>query len=387
MLNTALMEGHRPLGIAISGGSDSTALLMLAVQALGATYLRAVTVDHGLRHAAGDEARSVGQLCATLGVAHDIIKLDVKAGPDLQARARTARYNALGDWAKSHNIAAIALGHTKDDVAETFLMRLARGSGVDGLAQMPAQFARFGVTFLRPLLGVERIALQGTLRARGIAWCEDPSNADPRFTRVQMRQAQPELDALGLTSERLSQTAAWMRAASDVLENAADTWIDAHAWAEHGDAVFDLAALQKAPQETAARVLSRVLCNISGNPYRPRYSALNALLQSTTAQTLHGCLAYPYRGTLRVTRELNALSSNEARWTVSGPLSAEHHVRPIAAQGLEQIPNWRETALVPRRSLLSTPSIWLGRKLIAAPIAAPHPKWHAIAANPLRLAK
>jgi tRNA(Ile)-lysidine synthase len=387
MLNSALLQGHTPLGIAVSGGSDSTALLVLAIDALGAENLTAVTINHGLRNAALEEAKHVGELCAKLGVSHDIVTLCLQDGGDLQARARTARYEALSTWAKDNGIYALALGHTKDDVAETFLMRLARGSGVDGLAQMTVRFRRNDTEFLRPLLQASRDDLQSMLTLRQIGWSEDTSNQDPRFTRVQMRQAQPQLDALGLTSERLVQTAHWMRAASIVLEQAADDWITKHAWPEHGDAVFDLVALQAAPEETAYRVLTRALCNISQNPYRPRLDAVKDLFKGTSATTLHGCLIYPHKGTLRLTRELNAVTSMEPRWTLVGPLDQNHAIAPLGESGLSQMKDWRETALLPRRSLLASPAVWKHNILIAAPLAQPHQDWSASAPNPLHLSK
>lgn len=387
MLNKTLLKDALPLGIALSGGSDSTALLILAVDAFGPKRLHAVTINHGLRKAAKDEANQAGKLCAALGVQHQTITLALTDGADLQARARTARYDALAQWAQQAKLVATALGHTQDDVAETFLMRLARGSGVDGLAKMPARFERDGATFLRPLLDAKRTGLQSMLKDRGISWSEDPSNQDPRFTRVKMRQAQPAFDALGLTTDRLSQTAEWMRAASEVLEQAADAWIAAHAWADHGDAVFDLPALKTASKETACRVLTRVMCTLSGNPYRPRFSALIEAMQSDSARTVHGCLLYQHQNTLRVTREVNAIDGSDERWSITGPMKRYHSIRPLNERGLNLCENWRDTAVLPRRSLLASPAIWSGQALVAAPLAQPHPDWQAIARNPLHLAK
>ncbi|WP_293445072.1 tRNA lysidine(34) synthetase TilS [Planktotalea sp.] len=389
MLNTDLLHGNVPLGIALSGGSDSTALLVLAVDAFGAENLQAITIDHSLRAAAQAEARQAAKLCASLGVPHTTRTLALKDGPNLQARARNARYMALGDWARAqlNSISAIALGHTKDDVSETFLMRLARGSGVDGLATMPEYFQRAGMVFKRPLLAASRAELQVMLNKRGIKWSEDPSNQDPRFTRVKMRQAQTTLDTLGLYSDRLSQTADWMRAASEVLNNAADNWIKTHAYTEYGDVVLDLKALRIAPKETAFRVLTRALSTLSGNPYRPRFSALSELLHSDVARTLEGCLIYHHKGTLRLTREVNAIENIEHYWQINGPLAPSHRITPLGENGLKQCDGWRNTALLPRRSLLSTPAIWLDGALVAAPIARPSTNWKVRATIPLHLAK
>lgn len=387
MLDGALLAKDMRLGIALSGGSDSTALLMLAAEHLGAGNLAAITVDHGLRRAAADEAKQAKALCETLGIPHEIVTLQIQDGADLQARARSARYNALADWALRGQLTAVALGHTQNDVAETFLMRLARGSGVDGLAQMANRFSCAGVTFLRPLLNAKREDLRAYLRARDISWSDDPSNRDTRFTRVQMREAQAQMDALGLSTQRLAQTAQWMSRAAEVLDQAADDWIAKHAIAEHGDAVLDPAALRAAPKETALRVLARILCAISQNPYRPRLNALEELLNSDSANTLHGCLSYTHKGKLRITQELSAITPENNRWTLEGPFLAGHTIAPLGEKGLSQCDNWRETALLPRRSLLASPAVWNGKTVIAAPLAKPDSKWRAAVQDPLHLAK
>ncbi len=126
-----------PLGIAVSGGSDSLALLHLMVE-WGRAPLRCVTVDHRLRDASAEEAAQVAEICAALGIAHDTLTWDGWDGQgNLAAEARRARYALLADWAVTHGLTGIALGHTQDDIAETLLMRLARRAGVDGLAAMP----------------------------------------------------------------------------------------------------------------------------------------------------------------------------------------------------------------------------------------------------------
>jgi tRNA(Ile)-lysidine synthase len=400
LLNTSLLTGDLPLGIAVSGGSDSLALLILCAGRLGAENLRAATVDHGLRTAAADEAAEVAKLCAQLGTPHQTLNIDLAKGPNVQARGRTARYAALATWAQDQRISAVALGHTRDDVAESFVMRLARGSGVDGLAQMPETFTRDGTLFLRPLLNAQRHDLQTLLTERGIPWASDPTNTDPSYTRSRIRNANAELAALGLTPDRLAQTAQWMQAAREVLESAAETWITRHARHDHGDAILDPAALNAAPKETAHRVTARILCNISGNPYRPRNAALGqtlATVEQGRAVTLHGCLLYLHRGKLRITREAQAAQAAQPtqagapewdnRWTISGPLKSQFHIAALTQSGLNQLDNWRDTALLPRQSLLASPAIWQGETLVAAPLAQPHPDWQAAARNPLHLSK
>ena len=158
--NAFLPHPPEVLGVAVSGGGDSMALLHLmhGFCSFHAIKLRAVTVNHGLRAEAASEAGMVRRYCATLGVRHDtLLWNDWNGTGNLQNAARDARYGLMAAWAKEHDINTIALGHTADDQAETFLMRLGRRSGVDGLAAMSNRIIREGVTFVRPLLAAIRI--------------------------------------------------------------------------------------------------------------------------------------------------------------------------------------------------------------------------------------
>ncbi|WP_419809326.1 tRNA lysidine(34) synthetase TilS [Sphingomonas sp.] len=193
----------RRLGLAVSGGGDSLALLLLATAAWPGA-VAAATVDHGLRAEAGGEARFVARLCGDRGVPHDLLRPDARppASGNIQDWARAARYRCLGRWAERRDIAFLATAHQRDDVAETFLMRAARGAGVRSLAAMPDTRALgdAAVLLVRPLLGWTRAALAGIVRAAGIEPVEDAANADPRFDRARIRRllADPDLPAAGL---------------------------------------------------------------------------------------------------------------------------------------------------------------------------------------------
>ena len=143
------------LGVAVSGGSDSTALLHLAAgwAARNNVKLRVATVDHRLRAASADEARQVSRQASALDLAHHTLDWTGAPVGNLQNAAREARKALLGDWARRHGLDAVLLGHTATDQAETVLLRLARGSGVDGLAGMTPQSRDYGVTWLRPAAG------------------------------------------------------------------------------------------------------------------------------------------------------------------------------------------------------------------------------------------
>lgn len=181
------------LGLAVSGGPDSVAMLLLAAAARPGE-IEAATVDHGLRPEARAEAEAVAALCEKLGVPHVILtaKWDEKPETGIQAKARQARYRLLGEWARDRGIGIILVGHHADDQAETFLMRLKRGAGVKGLAGMrriTGSPVGGRIAIVRPLLGWRRSELEQVCADAGVATADDPSNQDEQFERVRVREA------------------------------------------------------------------------------------------------------------------------------------------------------------------------------------------------------
>ncbi len=176
-------SGPMRLGVAVSGGADSLALLLLAHHAFPGD-VRAATVDHGLRAEAADEAEFVAGICAARAIPHCILRPLTPITGSVQAAARTTRYALLGGWAEANDITWIATAHHVDDQAETLMMRLNRGSGVAGLAGVRAMNGRI----IRPLLGWRHAALVAVVTDAGLGAIDDPSNHDSRFDRVQMRQ-------------------------------------------------------------------------------------------------------------------------------------------------------------------------------------------------------
>jgi tRNA(Ile)-lysidine synthase len=212
------------IAVAVSGGSDSTALLVLAADWARANGKRiaAATVDHGLRPEAKEEAAGVARLCAAVGVTHAILhwKRPAKLRPVGQAEARRARHGLLAGWAHEARIGILALGHTRDDRIETFLIRARQGSGWRGLAgplpsgPSPAWPEGRGLRLIRPLLAFGREDLRAELRRRGMAWAEDPSNKAERFERVRMRALAGRMDETALAQTlRVMDGLAHMRAA------------------------------------------------------------------------------------------------------------------------------------------------------------------------------
>jgi tRNA(Ile)-lysidine synthase len=198
--------------LAVSGGPDSTALLLMAASWArrrgGRPRLEAATVDHGLRAESANEARAVAELCDRLGVPHRILDWrGAKPGSRIQERAREARYALLGECADAIGADVVVTAHHLDDQAETALFRLLRGSGIGGLRAMAARASREGVTIARPLLGFAKRELIAYCETQGVAFARDPSNDDPRYARTRLRALGQALAAEGLDAPALARLA------------------------------------------------------------------------------------------------------------------------------------------------------------------------------------
>jgi tRNA(Ile)-lysidine synthase len=249
--------------LAVSGGADSTALMVLAQRwrrrrARGPELIVA-TVDHGLRAGSRAEAKAVGALARRLGLSHRILAWrGAKPTAGIEAAARTARYRLLSELAWRLRAEAIATAHTLDDQAETVLMRIAAGSGPAGLAGIRPRDLRHGVVLLRPLLGVRKARLVATLARAGIRWADDPMNADHAFARPRLRAAGAALAREGLTPERMGRLAARMGRYEEAVAagvEAARTRITD----PQRPGRLDGRALIAAPEEIALRLLAEII--------------------------------------------------------------------------------------------------------------------------------
>jgi tRNA(Ile)-lysidine synthase len=367
------------LAIACSGGGDSMALLDLACRwaKKNDTFIHAVIIDHGLRPGSTEEAESAAETANALGAVSAVKEWKGWKGVgNLQNAARAARRKLLVDYAGSQDITEVMLGHTLDDQAETFLMRLARGSGVEGLSGMARDTDVDGIRFLRPLLSVRREQLRAHLLERGIEWVEDPSNDDDRFDRVRMRKLLPALADSGLTAERLASTCDALHRASEVVSVRAREAAEACVMLEHGDVLFDRAGLASFEADTRYRIFAHALCWVSGNSLRPRFSALKSALSEVLAGeklTLHGCLIIQQGASFRLTREYSAVSDLktpvagvwDGRWILQAGNDALT-VRAVGEDGIEFID--KSERLAPRETLLSMPSVWENDQLVAVPM-------------------
>ena len=371
----------------MSGGSDSLALLHAFADWGKADDLRAATIDHGLRPEAADEAAYVARFCEGLGIPHRTLRWsDWDGQGNLQDQARRARYRLLARWAEKSGLHSVAIGHTLDDQAETFLMRLAREAGLDGLSGMPDMFHRHDMRFDRPLLFERRADLRAYLERKGVKWIDDPTNEDESFTRVKARRALEALEPLGIDAEVIGYSMLNLDFARMALAEHLRDIVLKIARVSAGDVIFDHAALRQQNPEVVRKLLAAALKWVSSDTYPPRRDALADTEFAMIARkntTLHGCLIMPSDMSVRITREFNAIKGLsgptdqlwDGRWTLSGPHSEALSVRPLG-EALSECPNWRETGH-PRRTLLASPAIWRGDRLIAAPVAGFSEGWEA----------
>lgn len=269
-------DAAQVLGIAVSGGPDSLALLRLAAQVRPGA-VRAATVDHGLRAESAAEAAAVTQICAGLGVPHRVLCVTVAEG-NIQAEARVARYAAMAAWMAEDGIAALATAHHADDQAETLLMRLNRASGVAGLAgvrergQVPGTKA----PLLRPVLGWRRVELARVVADAGLIAADDPSNRNAAFDRVRLRQALAGAEWLDVAA--VAQSAAHIAEADVALD-----WAAAREWAEAVSAEgLGVTYRPRGPRAIALRVLARIVTEMDGAP--PRGAAVARLFDTLIAR-------------------------------------------------------------------------------------------------------
>ena len=367
-----------PIGLAVSGGSDSVALLVLTVD-WARNYGRSVfvvTLDHGLRVEAAMEAEGVAAICKDLRVSHDILHWDGHYKGNMQDAARRVRQRLIGDWAKERRLVAVATGHTRDDQAETFLLRLKRGSGVDGLSGMAPWIEKDGILWVRPLLRQRRDALRATLASRGVSWVDDPSNEDVQYDRIKVRNILKLMVETGISVDVIADTAERMRTARSALEQTTFDVAQIVAEPRHiGSIRVNVTELERQSKEVQLRLLAHALRWVSGSDYRPRLTALKHALTAVfegKGHSLSGCLISKAKaGVVEVSREVSAVKVANAnsglfdgRWVCD---IAQGEWRPLGAEGLAHFPNWRDTA-EHRNALLASPSLWYNNELKSAPL-------------------
>jgi tRNA(Ile)-lysidine synthase len=288
----SLIEPGTPFGVAVSGGPDSLALLLLAAEARPGE-IAAATVDHGLREASREEAEAVADICESLDVPHAVLAVewDLPPGSAIQEKAREVRYGALAAWMQECGLSTLVAAHHLDDQAETLVMRLNRGAGVRGLSGMRPLASVPGhpdLRLARPLLGWRQADLSAICAAAGVRPLADPSNADERHERVRIRQALSQAD--WLDPQAVARSAFNLADADDAVE-----WAAAMEWtrfASFNDEEIRYRA-SSAPAEIVRRIVARAIEELGteGEPGDLRGRELDRLiaeLEAGRSATLRG---------------------------------------------------------------------------------------------------
>ncbi|MGH1415653.1 MAG: tRNA lysidine(34) synthetase TilS [Pelagimonas sp.] len=420
------------IALAVSGGGDSMAMLALAHNwtRVWGVKLWVVTVDHGLRAASADEAAMVANECKSLGHPHATLRWHWDGKGNLQDAARAARLHLINRW--RGDLDHVLVAHTQDDLAETFLMRLKRGSGVEGLAAMRARRVfrssgdmmplgtadctgdmpprsdphhaggvRSGSSYqiLRPCLSMRRQELRHYNRVLKTPWADDPSNDDLKYDRVRMRRLLGELEPQGFGADLLAETAHRLRRAQEALaQRARHVWsaIGTEGQTDHavtGDLLLNRDGLAKIERDTQLRLLAAALQWVSSASYRPREAALEELLERGLAGgggTLHGCELRVEKENLRIFREEKALTHLaiplkhqqiwDGRWLISPIGDQPCTLRALGDAGWQHVAEKKETP-IPYHAARSLPSLWQGDKLLACRALGIGPN-HPISLNP-----
>lgn len=264
----ALPDLGRSVAVAVSGGPDSMALAVLLREWARSTgrRLTALIVDHGIRAGSDAEASLVSERLSVASIPGVVLRWDgLKPSTGLQARARDARYALMLDWCREQGVGSLFVGHHADDQAATVTMRIARGSGIDGLGAMRPVTERSGVRICRPLLTVPKSTLIAFLGAQGLAWVDDPTNDDPRHERNRIDVELAAHPASAQQRARLNRLAGRAARAADALQLWTDrVWTESAVTGAAGDVTLDLAAFQAVPEEIRLRLLLRAAAQAGG---------------------------------------------------------------------------------------------------------------------------
>lgn len=385
----APFEAAPHLAVACSGGGDSMALAILADRwaRSRAGTVTALIVDHRLRPESASEAAGVGRTLAALGIADRILVCgNAPSAGNLEDAARRARYRLLEAWCEDNGVLHLLTAHHRDDQAETLIMRLARGSGLDGLAGIAPVSIRRMCRVLRPLLAIPPERLRATLHDCGVTPIEDPMNRDPAFQRVRLRAVRTFLAEEGLSAERLAATAARLARARGALETMVTaTLARVVAVDPLGYARVDATAIKAVPAEVGLRALAAVLATVGGADYPVRLEQLERLYRSLPAdigggRTLGGCQLVAKAGHVLICREAAAIADQQAappgarlhwdgRFAITMPTDAPAglSVRPLCNDGVARLTAENGDGGGPSVVRLTLPALFDASGVVAVP--------------------
>ncbi len=313
--------GLHSYGVAVSGGSDSMALLHMLTdwEFDKKPDIIAASVDHGLRTESQSEIKFVKEICRKKKIKHFSLRTTtnlLKTRGNLQENARIERYKLLKNWAVEQKLQCVLVGHTLDDQEENLLMRFFRGSGVDGLVSMQKSVVRSEILWIRPLLNLRREELQQYLKIKKYRWVDDPSNYDNKYLRVRIRALLQQLKVDNLLTPNFVKTTEHMSRASKLLRKTAT--FDAKnllSFNEAGQITFDGSKFSELFEDTQYRILAGIISWFSGTVYKPRFSQLEHVYYELVQNkhlagiTLGGTIFRKKRGVVTVFREFASVKS------------------------------------------------------------------------------
>lgn len=374
------------LALAVSGGADSLALMVAVARwadAIPGVPVHVLTVDHRLRTDSCDEARGVVAMARRLGLlARCLVWTGPRPETGIEAAAREARYRLLFAASRDLGCDHLLTAHHRDDVAETFLMRLGRGAGVFGLAAMRERIGVGGLTLFRPFLDLPRTRLAATTAAAGLSPVDDPMNGDPRFLRSKIRAALPVLEGCGLSAASLAGAARRLAAAAEAIDAQVDALLSRRASVSAlGVVSLEASIIDDSPDAVRYRLMERVLTAAGGGDAPPRFARLEALCAALvegdiSARSLGGALVERRGGRVTVCREPGRLARAET------PLAAEQSVfwdrrfeveartegltlAPLGDEGLQVVGPGETSAQ--RAALLALPAVRRDGAVVAVP--------------------
>ena len=391
MAHISLYEKNPQLAVAVSGGADSMALLLLAHQ-WAQNYngtITALTVDHGLRAESKSEALQVQKWCKKFGIKHHILTWSPpEINSAVQAQARAARYTLLTEWCHQNHILHLLTAHHIGDQAETLLLRTARGSGIDGLACMSMNSQMHGIRLLRPLLHMPKSRLLATLKNSGQEWCEDPTNQNLNYTRNHIRSLMDNAPESEMLAMRASQLASSFGNIRNLLENKlASCMTNAVSIFPGGYGFIEKEAFFALPAEYALRAITALISALNSEFDPPRSEKLQRFYDELSAgkisrRSFAGLLFYyqPKKKCFAVYREPKALQGAiifsaqtpamwdrrfEVEWDGKLPAAGKLAVRALGRDGIARL-KMRKLP-VEKAIIQAFPAFWHLEELIAVP--------------------
>ncbi len=386
----------KPIALAVSGGPDSTAMMQIAAlsKKLKNNKVTVIVVDHGLREESKNEANIVGQNAKLLGFKFKILKWDgVKPKTRIQEIARKTRYKLMTSWCKKKGIEKLFLAHHLDDQVETFLMRLGKGSGVDGLAVMNYVTEISSLKLVRPFLEIPKTRFIKILSITNLEWISDPSNFSSNYKRSRIRKILPILSKEGINSKQIGLVIKRMRSAKDALNTQTNILLKKYLSNVDNVAYFLNKELLKdaKEKEILLRVLEKIFMNISGSIYPPRRNKLENILSwilknnNIKAKTLTGVVVRKRKSELIFYREpddcyksvnIRPLTSRYSCWDdrffLKANKSNDLQIRALGDVGItilkeEKILKRQGFQNVPLSAWKTVPGVWSKKRLISVP--------------------